>query len=198
LIVKVDGRDQIISSNSMACMSYDPLTGSELWKVIHKVDGTVMRPVFADGVVYISAGDQPDKCLWAVRADGQGDVTDTNVIWKCEKGPCVSSPIVKDGLLYMVTDKGLVSCVDVKTGKRIWQQQLVSGTYWSSAVFADGRLYFNNDKGDTTVMAAGRTAKILGVNKLDDGIYASPAVIEGSLIQRTTTHLYCLGKRENK
>lgn len=198
LIVNVNGDDQLISSNSMACMSYDPLTGRELWKVNHEVDGTVMRPVFADDVVYISAGYRPDKGLWAIRPTGHGDVTDTNVIWKCKKGPFVSSPIVKDGLLYMTTDKGLVSCVDVKTGKRVWQQQLVSGTYWSSAVFAAGRLYFSNDKGNTTVMAAGRKAEILGVNKLDEGIYASLAVIDGSLIVRTTTHLYFLQQRADK
>ena len=194
LIVKVDGRDQMISSNSMACMSYDPLTGREIWKVNHEVDGTIMRPVFADGVVFISAGDTPRKCLWAVRADGQGDVTDTNVIWKCQDGPFVSSPILKDGLLYFVTDRGVVSCVDVKEGKRVWEHKLESGTYWSSAVCAGGRLYFNNTKGKTTVMAVGREVKVLSVNDLENGIYASPAVVEGGLIMRTTRDLYCIGE----
>ena len=194
LIVKVDDQVQLISSNSMACMSYDPLTGRELWKVIHEVDGTVMRPVFADGVVYISAGDTPKKGMWAVRANGKGNITDTNVLWKCAKdGPFVSSPILHDGLLYMTTDRGLVSCLDAKTGVQLWQKKLSSGTYWSSAVYADGQLYFSNDKGSTTVMAAGRTARVIGINKLDDGIYASPAVVEGGLILRTTTHLYCFG-----
>lgn len=196
LIVKVNGQVQLISSNSMACMSYDPLSGRELWKVIHEVDGTVMRPVFAEGVVYISAGFHSEKGLWAVRANGQGDITDTHVLWKCEKdGPFVSSPILHDGAVYMVTDRGLVSCLDAKTGAQIWQHQLVTGTYWSSAVYAAGRLYFNNDEGNTTVMSAGREAKVLQVNKLDDGIYASPAVLEGALIMRTTTHLYCLEDR---
>lgn len=194
LIVKVDDQVQLISSNSLACMSYDPVTGRELWKVIHGVDGTVMRPVSAGGVVYISAGDAPDKGVWAVRADGQGDVTGTHVLWKYAKdGPFVSSPVLHEGLLYMTTDKGLVSCLDVGTGEPLWQERLSSGTYWSSAVHAAGRLYFSNDKGSTTVMAAGRTVRVIGVNTLDDGIYASPAVVEGRLILRTTTHLYCLG-----
>ena len=196
LIVKVNDHVQLISSNSMACMSYDPLTGLELWKVIHEVDGTIMRPVFAEGVLYISGGYHPDKGVWAVRPNGQGDITDTNVLWKCEKdGPFVSSPILHDGVLYMVTDRGLVSCLDAKTGVQIWQYQLVTGIYWSSAVQAAGQLYFNNTKGNTTVMSAGREAKVLHVNKLDDGIYASPAVVEGGLILRTTTHLYCLVDR---
>ena len=200
LIVKINDQFQLISSNSLACMSYDPLTGSELWKVIHGIDGTIIRPVFVEGVLYISGGPRPGKeGIWAIRPEGQGDITDTNVLWKCEKkGPYVSSPIIHDGLLYMVTDKGLVSCLNAKNGERIWQQQLASGTYWSSAVYAVGRLYFINNKGDTTVMAAEGTAKILRVNKLDNGTYASPAVVEGGLIVRTTTHLYYLEEQTNQ
>ena len=198
LIVNTENGVQLISSNSMACMSYDPLTGNELWKVTHEVDGTIMRPVYADGVVYISAGYRPDKGVWAVLTDGRGDVTETKVVWKCKKGPFVSSPTLKDELLYFVTDRGVVSSVELKTGKRIWQKELQSGTYWSSVVLAADRLYFSNDKGYTTVLSVGREAEVLEVNKLDNGIYASPAVVESGLIVRTTRDLYCISKSDSK
>ena len=195
LIVKAGGQIQLISSNSLACMSYDPVTGRELWKVIHNVDGTVVRPIYAEGLVFINAGYRP-IAVWAVRPDGRGDTTDSHVAWKFEEDvPGISSPLVCNGLLYMVSDKGVVSCLNAKTGTRLWRQRLASGTYWPSPVCAAGRLYFSNTKGKTTVMQTGRTPKILQVNQLDNGLFASPAVVEGALILRTTTHLYCIETR---
>ena len=88
--------------------------------------------------------------------------------------------------------------MELKTGKRIWQKELQSGTYWSSVVLAADRLYFSNDKGYTTVLSVGREAEVLEVNKLDNGIYASPAVVESGLIVRTTRDLYCISKSDSK
>lgn len=102
----------------------------------------------------------------------------------------MASPLVVDWLFYMVSDSGVASCMQADNGQRLWRNKMDSVRYWASPVYAAGKLYFPNDKGKITVIKADRSGKVLTVNKLDDGFYASPAVVEGALILRTTKHLY--------
>ena len=189
LVIDVGGKPQLISAGSKALFSYDPRTGRELWSVRHTAHTAVLRPVFGRGLVVFCTGlGKPE--LWAVRPDGQGDVTRTHVAWKLEKGsPKTPSPIVVDDLLYLVGDDGGSMCLEVATGKEVWKER-IGGNFAASPVYADGRLYFFNQQGKAVVLKAGRTYEALATNTLESGCMASPAVSGKALFVRTKTHLY--------
>ena len=192
LVIRVGDRDQLISVGAFRARAYDPLTGKEIWRVRYD-DGfsNVPRPVFAHGLVYIATGFQQPSLL-AVKPDGAGDVTKTHIAWALKRGaPLTPSPIVVGDELYVVTDGGIATCVDAKSGNLIWQQRL-GGTYSASPVFADGRIYFLAEQGVTTVIAPGREFRKLAANALEGGLLASMAISGGSLFLRTDSHLYRL------
>jgi outer membrane protein assembly factor BamB len=190
LVISVNGRDQVVSVGAYRAASYDPLTGKEIWTVRYE-DGfsNVPRPVFAHGLVYITTGFF-EPAVIAVRADGMGDVTGTHIAWSMTRGaPFTPSPIAVGDELYVISDLGVLTCVDAKTGKVHWQQRL-GGNHSASPIYADGRIYFLSEEGVATVIAPGTTFKKLAVNELDEAALASMAVSRGSIFIRTLSHLY--------
>jgi outer membrane protein assembly factor BamB len=190
LVIEVAGKAQLISPSSYAAFSYDALTGQELWKAHHAAYSPAVRPVFGNGILYIMTGRGKAE-LWAMRPDGTGDVTDTNILWKADGKiiPNESSPLLVDGLLYLVSGDGLVTCFDAATGEKLWSEK-IGGNYMASPIHADGRIYCFSNQGKTTVLKAGRTYEVLAMSKLDNGFMASPAVTGKALILRTKTDLY--------
>jgi outer membrane protein assembly factor BamB len=190
LVIRVDGKDQLISVGAFRTRAYEPLTGKEIWRVSYG-DGfsNVPRPVFAHGLVFIATGFQQPELL-AVRPDGTGDVTSTHIAWRLKRGaPLTPSPLVVGDELYVVNDGGIATCIEARTGTIVWQQRL-GGTYSASPVFADGRIYFLAEQGVTTVIVPGRTFKRLATSPLDGSLLASMAISGGSLFVRTDSHLY--------
>jgi hypothetical protein len=190
LVISVNGRDQIVSVGAYRATSYDPATGKEIWTVRYE-DGfsNVPRPVFAHGLVYITTGFFQPAVL-AVRPDGMGDVTGTHIAWSMTRGaPFTPSPIAVGEQLYVISDLGVLTCVDAATGKMHWQQR-IGGNHSASPIFADGRIYFLSEEGVATVIAPGTTFHKLAVNELAGAALASMAVARGSIFIRTLTHLY--------
>jgi len=189
LVVRAGGRTQMVSLGAKAAYAYDPRTGKELWRVRHPGHSSAPMPVADDERVYVCTGHGRTQLL-AIRLDGRGDVTDTHVAWTHpDDVPLTASPILADGLLYMVSDGGAVTCLEAATGKPLWRER-ISGNYAASALYGDGRLYFFSQQRTATVMEAGRTARVLATNRLEDGFMASPAVAGKALFLRTKTHLY--------
>ena len=125
LIVQVDGKDQVVSPGAHRAISYDPWTGKEIWWIRYGNGySNVPRPVYGQGLVFICSGfDQPE--LLAIRPDGQGDVTETHVAWSLKRGiPLTPSPLLVGEELYIVSDNGIASCLDAKTGQKHWQERL--------------------------------------------------------------------------
>jgi len=198
LLIEVNGQSQVISPSSGAVYSYDPKDGRELWRVRYAEGYSVVpRPVFGDGLVFIStAFDNPE--VIAIRPDGQGDVTDTRIAWKLTKGaPKTPSMLLVGDELYFVSDSGIASCVDAKTGRVHWSER-VGGNYSASPLFADGRIYLQNEEGIGVVLTAGKTFQQLATNALGERSLASYAVTDGALFIRTQAHLYRIGQVEKR
>jgi outer membrane protein assembly factor BamB len=188
IVVQVDGRRQLISPAAMATMSYDPQTGEELWRIRYEQHSSATRPLFGHDLFFINTG-FPKAQLFAVRAGGVGNITDTHVAWVATRSvPSMSSQLLVGDLLFMIND-GVATCLDARSGEEVWQQR-IAGKYVASPIYADGRIYVFDQEGKTTVLKAGRQYEELAVNQLADGFMASPAVKDRSLILRTRTHLY--------
>ncbi len=193
LVIRVGDRDQMISVGAYRAVAYEPETGKEIWRVSYG-DGfsNVPRPVFGHGLLYIATGFQ-QPTLIAVRPDGTGDVTKTHIAWTLKRGaPHTPSPLLVGDELYVLTDGGILSCLDARTGAQHWQMRL-GGQHSASPVFADGRIYFLGEDGRGTAIAPGTAFRRLGTSALDGAQLASMAVAGGSLFIRTDTHLYRLG-----
>jgi len=194
LAIPVNGRDQILSVGAWRAVSYDPGSGEEIWSVRYgKGYSNVPRPVFGHGLVYICTGfDQAD--LLAVRPDGQGDVTDTHVAWTNKRGiPLTPSPVLVDDALYFVSDNGVATSLEAKTGQERWRQRL-GGNFSASPVYADGRIYFLSEECEATVIEPGPEFKELARNRVEGRCLASLAPSGGALYLRSGTQLYRIQK----
>jgi outer membrane protein assembly factor BamB len=190
LVIRVGERDQLISIGAYRAYAYDPMSGKEIWRVSYDEGfSNVPRPVYGHGLVFIATGFQ-QPTLIAVRVDGQGDVTRTHVAWTLSRGaPFTPSPILVGDELYVVSDTGILTTVDARTGTIHYQQRL-GGNYSASPVFADGRIYFQSEEGVTTVIPPGRQFGRLATNRLDGSTLASMAIAGGAIFIRSDSHLY--------
>jgi len=190
LVISVGGRDQVVSVGAYRAAAYDAVTGGEIWMVRYEEGfSNVPRPVFAHGLVYITTGFFQPAVL-AVRPDGKGDVTGTHIAWSTTRGaPFTPSPIVVGDELYVISDLGVLSCLDAKTGKLHWQERL-GGNHSASPIFAGGRIYFLSEEGVATVIAPGTTFQKVAVNEVNGATLASMAVADRSIFIRSLTHLY--------
>lgn len=183
------GRWQLVSPAAVGTVAYDPLTGTELWKVHHGGYNAAARPLYSHGLTIINT--QNGLRLLAVRPEGTGDVTKTHIAWSCSRAtPTRPSQLIVRDHLYMVNDQGIVSCLDVKTGEPAWTQRM-GGRHSASPIHADGRIWFFDEDDRSRVIEANPAEfRLLAENPLDAGCMASPAVIGDALIVRTKTHLY--------
>ena len=190
LAIRAADREQVVSIGAFHASSYDPANGKEIWRVSYP-DGfsNVPRPVYGAGLVFITTGfHQPS--LLAVRPDGKGDVTRTHVAWKLSRGaPLTPSPLLAGDELYLVTDNGIASSVDARTGAVRWQRRL-GNSFSASPVLAGGHIYFLDEDGRTTVLKAGAGGEPVAVNVLEGPTLASMAVAARGIFVRTGTHLY--------
>ena len=176
--------------------SYDPDTGDHLWQCDGPAQCYVAVAVADDKMVYATGG-YPEKALLAIDASGSGNVTETHVVWKGDdKSPYVPSPLLADGLLYAVNDKGLFRCYEAADGDILWEEQL-DGKFYSSPVLVGERIYVFDRAGKGFVLKAGREFELLAENELEHGAFATPVICRGRILLRTLETLYCLGESKN-
>jgi outer membrane protein assembly factor BamB len=189
LLIDVKGQKQVVSPGPDAVMAYEPATGKEIWKVRYKGYSVIPRPVYGHGLVFLSSGYDAPTFL-AIKADGHGDVTDTHIAWKTNKNaPHTPSPLLVGDELYLVSDGGIGSCLDAKTGEVHWSQRL-NGRFSASPIYADGKIYVQTEDGEGIVLKAGKKFEELARNNMEERTLASYAVAEGALFLRTAENLY--------
>jgi outer membrane protein assembly factor BamB len=192
LVVPVAGGDELVVNSTVGIEAYDPTTGRELWHFNEPNQYPIPMAMHHEGVIYWSRGYRSGPYA-AVRPGGRGDISKSHVLWHVPTGaPYISSLVYYDGLLYMAGDVGVITCVDARTGERVWRERL-GGVYTASPVAADGKIYLVGESGETLVLAAGRTPEVLSRNAIDGRVLASPAIAGGRLFIRTDDHLVAIG-----
>ncbi len=193
LIVDVNGEPQVVSPSADWIFGYDPQTGTELWKMKYGILGfsNSARPVAGHGMIFTCTGYMKSQLL-AIKLDGENGRPQPSVVWRHKKQvPSVSCPLLIGDELYFASDNGVASCIDARTHKTHWTKR-IGKKFWASPLYADGKIYFFDRDGTTTVVAAETNFKKLAVNKLDGEMFATAAAVDGSLVVRTNRALYCL------
>jgi outer membrane protein assembly factor BamB len=190
---------EIVVTGGDCVTGHDPATGKELWRAnglnpdrspIYRI---VASPIAIDGIIYAPTRVKP---LLAFRAGGRGDITTSHLVWSTPNGPDVPTPVTDGKHFYIANDRGIMWCLDAKTGQEIWgQQRIASATYSASPVLADGKIYITSEDGLTSVVKAGPKFELMAENKLDEYTLSSPAVSDGQIFLRTAKHLYCIGRK---
>jgi outer membrane protein assembly factor BamB len=197
LVVRSGDRDELIVTFPGRVVSYDPLTGKELW--VSKGIGTTIytSPIWGEGLLVAGSSGMGEKNLVALHPGGNGDVTESQRAWQLQGiGSQMGSGIIHEGHLYSVTQDGIASCVEIESGKEVWQKRLrgsgAQGGVWSSMILADGNIYLPNQSGNVFVFRASPKYELLSTNSVEESTNASLAASSGDLFMRTDDALWCI------
>ncbi len=194
LVAHVAGRDQAILIGGKKTHSFDPGSGKLLWTCDGPAEFCAGTAAFSKDTVF-SSGGYPERVLLAIRADGSGDVTQSHLRWQSDaKAGYVPSPLLHDGLLYAVSDIGLLRCYEADSGKIVWEHAL-KAPFYSSPVLIGDRIYLFDREGNGYVVKTGRQFELLATNPLPDGAFATPVILGTRIYLRTLHHLYCLAEK---
>lgn len=189
-VFTIQGITLLVSPGSYTCFAYEAFTGREVWKFRHDSYSPAPRPILGNDLFFIVSG-RGKKELWAIRPGGQGDITETHVAWKISGKivPDEPTPLFVDNSLYLLSNDGLITCLDPENGNQRWSERL-GGNYMASPIYAGGKIYCCSVQGKTVVLAAGPVFEKLAENHLEAGCLATPAITKKALFVRTKTHLY--------
>ncbi len=190
-LIEVNGSQQIVSPGSDVVHGLDAKTGEMIWKVTYDGYSVIPKPVLHNGLLYVCTS-YNTPWIYCIDPSGKGDVTETHVKWSHQKQvPHTPSIIVRDELIYMVSDRGIGSCLEAKTGEVVWQER-IGGNYSASPIYANGLIYLQSEQGDATVIEASRDFKVVSKNTFGERTLASYGVANGTLLIRTSEKLYCV------
>jgi outer membrane protein assembly factor BamB len=199
-LLRYKGVTEIVISGGDVVTGHDQATGKELWRadgLNPNNDGNyrvVASPLVHGETIVAPSRERP---LLVLRAGGRGDVSRSHVMWRFNQGPDVPSPVSDGTYLYSINDRGIMFCLDLKTGSSVYgPQRLRNATYSGSPVLADGKIYITDEDGVTTVVRAGPKFEKLAENDFAEYTLSSPAVSEGQIFIRTDTALYAIGSRK--
>ena len=195
-------KNEIVITGADVVTGHDLRDGKELWRAggLNPENAPFYRivasPVIYDGIIYAPTRIKP---LLAFRSGGRGDITKSHLLWSTQTGPDVPTPVTDGKYFYIVGDKGIVWCLNAKTGATVYGPvRIKPGDYSASPVLADGKIYATSEEGLTTVIRAGEKFEVLAENNLDEYSLSSPALSDGQIFLRTSGHLYCIGKRAGR
>jgi outer membrane protein assembly factor BamB len=193
VLVEAGGRTELVTNATEFAIAYDPASGKELWRAKGVDSNAIHTPLAGDGLVIVTAG-YPVKKVIALRP---GDVPDdTRVAWEYSKGTgYVLSNILYDGYVYLLTDNGIVTCLDPKTGQVRYEggRVPVPSRFMGSPVAFDGYIALTSQDGDTFMLKAGPKHEIVRTNSVGEPVSASPAIANGRIYIRGQKHLFAIG-----
>lgn len=191
-IVETATGPQLISQAAQAAFAYNPDTGKEIWRIPFVGYSNASRLLVGHDMAYFCTGFNRAELI-AVRLDGKGDLSQSKIAWRYGKAvPTKPSPLLVDDLLYLISDGGIVTCLEAKTGNEVWKERL-EGNYSASPIVTNNLIYFFSQEGKATLLKTGRKFEKVGENTMSKGFMASPAVSGKNLYLRTEDALYCIG-----
>lgn len=197
LVVRTAQRTELITSGNELIISYDPKTGKELWRTKGHESNAIATPVSGGGMVFVYAG-FPVKKTFAIKLGASGDLTASkDIIWQYDKGTAyVPSSILYGDYLYLMSDRGIITCLEAATGKIVYEggRVPIPATFTASPVAVDGKLLLTSEDGDTFVIKAGPKHEVIATNSVAEPVYASPAISDGMIFIRGEKNLYCIGR----
>ncbi|MFV1994876.1 MAG: PQQ-binding-like beta-propeller repeat protein [Verrucomicrobiales bacterium] len=196
IIREIDERNEMILSGSLSVAAYDPDTGKQQWVIDGPTEQFVASLVYNEdlNLLFLTAG-FPEKHMLAIRPGGNGNVTDTHVLWRDTAGAAyVPSPVAIGPYFLVVADNGVASCFVAKTGERLWRERL-PGRHSASLIAAGGLAYFFSDTGIVSVVRPGPEFEVVAQSELGEAVNASPAIFDGRFFIRGEQHLLCIGER---
>lgn len=196
LIREMAGKTQMVLSGTKCITSYDPNDGKLIWMIDGPTEQFVASLVYNEqtGLLYMTGG-FPEHHNLAIKPDGTGNVTDTHIVWRTNKGVAyVPSPIAEQQYYLVVSDSGIAHCFEAKTGRIVWEERMKE--HHASLASAEGRVYFINDFGTLRVVHPGEAYQLVAESELGEKVFASPALSEGQIFIRGEKTLFCLGTRK--
>lgn len=191
VLLRVGDRDELLYNGAHVVVSYNPSTGEELWRVRGSSEESIPMLISGGGLLYSSSG--RNGPIFAIRPGGSGDITDTHVVWRNERGgPHVPSPTYWDGKLYIVNDTGILTCLDAATGETVWQHRL-RGRFSMSPLVSGDVLLVVNEEGLATLFRAGPQFELVAEHDVGEPVLATPAALDDRLYFRTAEHVVCIG-----
>ena len=198
IVIEANGRELLISNAAFMCFAHDVTTGEVVWTLEYGYDSTVSQPLFWNGIVFVNSGwifldNKPFFTRqFAVDPNGRGDISETHVKWMVEEEvPQIPTPVIVEGKMYMVHDRGMVTCLDALTGNVLWKEKL-RGNFNASPIYAAGNIYFFNVKGDCTIVKPGNDFQKIAENSIGETVKAVPAFVANRMILRTDRYLYAI------
>ncbi len=195
----------LVANASNFIRGYDPRTGKELWRLGRSSKITAPTPVFTDDMFVIASGRAPERPIFVVRAGARGDLTlpdgkasSEAVVWsKTGRGSYMPTPLVYNGILYVLANNGLFDAYDLRTGEEVYRQRLplVGSGFSASPVAADGKIYLSNEDGDMLVIAAGQKFAHIATNSMGELLMATPALSDGVMYVRSSASLFAIGRK---
>ncbi len=207
----IDSTPQVIFPGGDGLLyAFEPKTGKLLWKFDCNPKGSewkggrgdknnlIATPVVYDNKVFINVGQDPEHGegvghLWAIDATKRGDITTSALVWHYDFRRSISSVAIHDGLLFAANLTGYLHCIDLETGKKHWEHDLLAAA-WGSPYVVDGKVYIGDEDGDVTVLAAAKEKKLLAEMNLGNSVYGTPVAANGTLYVMTRSHLYAIAK----
>jgi outer membrane protein assembly factor BamB len=202
-VVEGPERAELVTNATHFARGYDPLTGSELWRLGPNSEITVPTPFYGERLIFIVSGYSSKQPIYAIHPGASGDISlreneasNKFVSWsKAKAGSYLPTPIAYRGQLYVCSNSGIVACYDAATGREIYKRRLPGrGAYTASPVAADGRLYFTNEEGQVTVLKAGAEFEVLAQNALGEVCLSTPAISDAAIYFRTEGHVVAVGR----
>ena len=198
----------LVTNASNYIRGYDPRNGRELWRLGGSSKITAPTPVFADDLFIVASGRAPERPIFAVRPSARGDLTLPEgkssggaVAWSWTgRGSYMPTPLVYNGIVYVLANNGVLDAYDVRTGAEIYRQRLplVGSGYSASPVAADGKLYLSNEDGEMLVITAGRAYHHVATNSMGELLMATPALSDGVMYVRSSASLFAIGRSATK
>ncbi|MFC1738414.1 PQQ-binding-like beta-propeller repeat protein [Planctomycetota bacterium] len=192
IVAKIGDQSQLITCGDPWVIAYDPLNGTELWRLDCLGTDVAPSPIYAGGLVFAI---KPYSRLIAIKPTGQGDVTDTHIAWEADdSGPDICSPVSNGQLIFTLESQGFLTCYNVTDGTKLWEKDLEVNFMSSPSIVGD-RLYLLSEKGVMFIIKIGGEYEELAKCELSEDCFASPAFKDGRVYIRAVKNLYCIGSK---